>query len=698
MSNSLAPRPTFSKLEDLLGEPTKYLGKVIWLNFDEATFITEDAATIEAGGVPRHTFLLAAPSGEAPLDQLILLRVADVNQTIGAFRQTQSMREDFAFSEGDTISPDTAAQISRIAYTCKVEGSFYYENDQVRFGHDLDETLGNSTFDVYKPRGTNLSAIASFGEGDEEDYLKFGRVRYSETESKGEPTAEVYLNINDLIAKKTGLLGTSRSGKSNSIKIVTQKVFELSERRRKAIESGATGKLPIGQLIFDPQGEYARDNVQDGGGVTFSIASLGDESKVSVYTQGKINSPKHKPLGFNVLDGANADLTFSLLYAFMLDSASKESNYITHYSDITMPLGNPTTMTPQERHQHERAFLGMWALLGEAGADFARQKFAKDQSGYSNRFINIGSGAADKATEAGLRVTAKNGLQYDSPAQALRVLDFITSEDVMPTLSSSLQEDITEKGSELRFFLERIREVRGGRNGVTAAMKRLASFHSENVSGDFREQIYNDLAEGKIVILELSNLSEDVIRHLGRLVLQHILGSAIDAFGDGREPFPIQVVAEEAHNVFPSGSDADYTDPWIRLSKEGAKLNIGLLYATQEVTSVDPKILSNTSNWIISHLNSRTETRALAGYYDFEAWADHIRRSESRGFSRVKLLSNPFTLPIQIDKFVPPEDYQASTSPKKNALKTRSAKDPQGKKVSVVASSDDDTDFNSIGF
>src|SRR5579875_357024 len=128
-------RPTFSRLEQLLEEPSKLLGKIIWLNYTEATFITEDSATVAAGGVPRHSFLLAAPVGQDQLDQLILLRVADVNQKIGAFRDTQAMREDFAFSEGTTLSPDSAAIMSRIAYTCKVEGSFYYDEDgKIQFG------------------------------------------------------------------------------------------------------------------------------------------------------------------------------------------------------------------------------------------------------------------------------------------------------------------------------------------------------------------------------------------------------------------------------------------------------------------------------------------------------------------------------------------------------------------------------------
>ena len=78
---------------------------------------------------------------------------------------------------------------------------------------------------------------------------------------------------------------------------------------------------------------------------------------------------------------------------------------------------------------------------------------------------------------------------------------------------------------------------------------------------------------------------------------------------------------------------------------------MGLIYATQEVSSVDQRILSNTSNWIVAHLNSDIETRELSHYYDYRVFADDIRSAEDRGYVRMKTFSGKYIVPTQIAKF-----------------------------------------------
>ena len=157
--------------------------------------------------------------------------------------------------------------------------------------------------------------------------------------------------------------------------------------------------------------------------------------------------------------------------------------------------------------------------------------------------------------------------------------------------------------------------------------------------------------QGKIVILDLSVGQAQLRERLSKRIAKYVFNASMNCFTSGQSPQNIVIYIEEAHNLI--GRNMDLSETWPRVAKEGAKYKIALVYATQEVSSVHPNILANTENWFISHLNSEKEISELAKFYDFADFKLSLLRSQDVGFSRVKTLSSPFVVPIQINKFDP---------------------------------------------
>jgi len=188
--------------------------------------------------------------------------------------------------------------------------------------------------------------------------------------------------------------------------------------------------------------------------------------------------------------------------------------------------------------------------------------------------------------------------------------------------------------------------VRGWRNLID-----LKDFHNPDTQQDPADEIYQHLREGRIVIVDLHVGSPAIVKALSETITRRLLNKQTGVFTSGEEPPPIQVMLEEAHNLFSSDRYKDDGDVWVKLAKEASKLNLGMTYATQEVSGVAHQVKANTANWVVAHLNNTKEVQELSKFYDFASFADAIIAAEDRGYVRLKTLSSPFIVPVQIDKY-----------------------------------------------
>ena len=130
----------------------------------------------------------------------------------------------------------------------------------------------------------------------------------------------------------------------------------------------------------------------------------------------------------------------------------------------------------------------------------------------------------------------------------------------------------------------------------TKAVGKLEPYHDPNNNNDFAKQVYADLVDGKLVIVDQSGGEPAMNDAAARRIIWAVFKGNQGLFTKGKSVPDILIYVEEAHNLLPPSKSEDTKDIWVRTAKEGSKYRIGLIYATQEVSSIQKNILKNTAN------------------------------------------------------------------------------------------------------
>ncbi|GLY79736.1 ATP-binding protein [Actinoallomurus iriomotensis] len=658
------------------------VGGIYNLDYESAVVVTNDIDKRRAGGIPKNGFLLAA-GPQRPMepiampldeDEVILLRVRSVadlpNQLDLVAIRMEAMRD--AYEKGEPPASEaisdrlTQKNMQYSAFRCDVLGTFYPDtlagHNFVQWGADIDTVYSASRYFVYSPSPEALSYIASYPQRNEDevannktpDLIPIGVVRYSATRrraiERGYDKCPVKVRVTDFISRKTAVFGMTRVGKSNTNKTIATAVFEHA----------AKTKRPIGQLIFDPQGEYASVNKQDNTGLR--LLGLGTEL-VKIYTmRPDSDNDQEYPLAINFYNTKQLPLVWELILDALSEENTSYANAFKSAKIFEPERGDFTAGTTGDREywgavdDAHKGCLAFYATLSKAGFI----------SGASHRFsvrFKMAKAMREKllqdCPDVFSDVNTKTGAcKVDSPGQAKQIVRWISdrlTEETAGTLDSRYGGIDFNSWRNCTPF-NAIREVFDESRGtvVINKIRRLSDFHDPAATGEVSDLVWDDLVAGRLVIIDLSVGSQEVSKMLSERLVFRLLDKASERFRRNQDNVPIQIMVEEAHNLFDRaklGKSSVSDDPWVRLAKEAAKYDIGLIYATQEVSSVDQRILSNTSNWIVAHLNSDVETRELSHYYDYSIFASDIRSAEDRGYVRMKTFSGKYIVPTQVAKF-----------------------------------------------
>lgn len=125
-------------------------------------------------------------------------------------------------------------------------------------------------------------------------------------------------------------------------------------------------------------------------------------------------------------------------------------------------------------------------------------------------------------------------------------------------------------------------------------------------ASQFMDMLFSALSEGKLCIIDVSQMRSGPAMVLSGLILRQIFERNQEEF-TAAEPktIPTIAVVEEAQSVLNERASA--AEPYITWVKEGRKYDLGALLITQQPGSIPTEILSQGDNWFIFHLLSSAD-------------------------------------------------------------------------------------------
>ena len=591
------------------------LGHCSRLQFRHA-WLTITDAELTRHPISQNEFLvmLATDFSTSARKQLVILRVEDWETDPAAAQSTSST----------------------LLLRCAILGGFYQNapsSDTWAFVSQISLNQAANGFRVFAPSAEVLSALVN-GTLNTQGLFDFGLLRYNEQSDWEQRAISTRISMQDIVTRRTAMLGKTRLGKSNVVKLIAQGMMDYTKDSHH-----------VGQLLFDVSGEYSNTNPGPG---EITLASH-NPGRCTAYflTERQGNTDGHL-LRFNFFQspGQAMEVIRELLPPHVSDSEQVRGLLTCRLSDLMFDASD----TDNSKYKQLRKVMLFWAVLDAGGFAYDNERIKSwlNMLGFSTPFNPGFSPGLRQAAYQAIHNAPSPGAPH-SMASMLHEINTIAkfrqiySND--PHLLVNGRPVFDSEEAILMNFLygdPNFAHVQG-----PYQLRTCLPYHSP-IAEDFIVQILNSLNTGRTVIIDLSNASDRVVRFFAQKLCLAIFSEQEHKFKlntlTGRY---IQIYFEEAHTIFPL-QDTIMTHVYARFAKEGAKFHIGIAYATQSPTTINPDLLAQTENFFIGHLSSQIEVDCLCELQvAFKGCENAIRFNRTPGLIQMLTQSHRYVIPIQ---------------------------------------------------
>ncbi|MEN6349881.1 MAG: ATP-binding protein [Syntrophomonas sp.] len=380
-----------------------------------------------------------------------------------------------------------------------------------------------------------------YGGYDEDNSIIVGNISISES-------LNAKIDLDKLVARHCAILGSTGSGKSNSIGIILNAIANKNFKSSRI-------------LVIDPHGEY--NSVLKGRSNVYKIRanSQKDEKELYIPFWALPFNELMSIFSGNLSDQNRDYIRIKVLEAKLLSVdetiVNIEKELVTADTPIPFSLKN------------------LWFELD----DFERQTFterAKPET-VTKKMIE---GDINKLTSNQYQPASAGGGSPFLNNQAKGILNFLDS--IRLKLKDSTYNFLFEPG-------EYTPDLLG------------------NVNKDLSDLLFDWLGSDKhITILDLSGIPSEIVTSISGTLLKIIYEALFwgQNLPIGGKEQPLLIVLEEAHNYLKAGEDSISSRTVQGIAKEGRKYGVGLALVTQRPSELDETVLSQCGTIIALRMNN----------------------------------------------------------------------------------------------